>query len=100
MELWKTLDYWEIRELLALKHESARSPDIKLQEIKNQEFNKLLDNIANKSLEWHGIEQKKTVRGVKKFSFNFYTSDNILENVNIKDEEAPITNSNGSSSSD
>jgi hypothetical protein len=70
--LWRTLDYWEIRTLLALKHESARSPDIKLQELKNEKFNELLDEVADKQLVWRGLEQKKTLRGIKKYSFDFF----------------------------
>jgi hypothetical protein len=72
LELWRTLDYWEIRTLLALKRESARSPDIKLQELKNEKFNELLDEVANKQLVWRGLEQKKTLRGIKKYSFDFF----------------------------
>jgi hypothetical protein len=70
--LWRTLDYWEIRALLALKRESARSPDIKLQELKNEKFNELLDEVADKQLVWRGLEQKKTLRGIKKYSFDFF----------------------------
>jgi hypothetical protein len=72
LELWRTLDYWEIRTLLALKRESARSPDIKLQELKNEKFNELLDEVADKQLVWRGLEQKKTLRGIKKYSFDFF----------------------------
>ncbi|QIW88472.1 hypothetical protein [Pseudanabaena phage PA-SR01] len=72
MELWRTLDYWEIRTLLALKRESARSPDIKIQELKNEKFNELLDGMADKPLSWQGVEQKKTLRGIKKYSFEFF----------------------------
>lgn len=72
MELWRTLDYWEIRTLLALKRESSRSPDIKLQELKNEKFNELLDGIADNQLVWRGLEQKKTLRSIKKYSFDFF----------------------------
>lgn len=72
MQLWRTLDYWEIRTLLALKRESSRSPDIKLQELRNEKFNELLDEVADKQLTWFGMEQKKTLRGIKKYSFESF----------------------------
>ena len=72
LELWRTLDYWEIRTLLALKREASYSPDIKIQEIKNQKFNELLDNLGNKQITWQGLEQKKTLKGIKKYSFDFF----------------------------
>jgi hypothetical protein len=72
LELWKTLDYWEIRTLLALKRESSRSPDIKLQELKNEKFNKMLDDMADKQITWQSLEQRKTLRGIKKYSFGFF----------------------------
>jgi len=72
MELWRTLDYWEIRTLLALKRESSRSPDIKLQELKNEKFNELLDSLGDKQVPWHGLEQKKTLRGIQKYSFDSF----------------------------
>ena len=77
MELWKTLDYWEIRTLLAIKRESSRSPDIKLQEIKNEKFNEWLDSNADKSLKWRGESKKgqyvKSFRGIKKFNFKAFS---------------------------
>jgi hypothetical protein len=73
LELWRTLDYWEIRTLLALKREASYSPDIKLQEIKNQKFNELLDNLGNKQIPWENLD-KRTLRGIKKYSFDFFNN--------------------------
>lgn len=73
MELWRTLDYWEIRTLLAIKRESSRSPDIKLQELKNEKFNEWLDKNSEKSVKWRGTEKKQTIRAVKKFSFDWFS---------------------------
>jgi uncharacterized protein (DUF488 family) len=77
LELWRTLDYWEIRTLLALKRESSRSPDIKMQELKNEKFNEMLDNLADKPISWQSLEQKKTLRGIKKYSFKFFDAPMI-----------------------
>jgi hypothetical protein len=73
LELWRTLDYWDIRTLLALKREASYSPDIKIQEIKNEKFNELLDNLGNKQIPWENLD-KRTLRGIKKYSFDFFNN--------------------------
>lgn len=59
LELFRTLDYWECKELLDINSSSKSSPTERLQELENDKLNNLLDKKAYNKVKWMYLEDKK-----------------------------------------
>lgn len=80
LELYRTLDYWECRDLLDIKSLAACNPGDRLQLHKNQIFNQYLDSTAYKKFEWQFLPKR----------YNLFAIKRETENIN-NDTESLVT---------
>jgi hypothetical protein len=58
LTLYHTLDYWEVKDLLFVKGNRSKSPEVEIQECKNEVFNEYLNAEAYKKTDWEGRDDK------------------------------------------
>ena len=68
LELYNTLDYWACKELLEVASSAKMNPGDKLQEVKNDAFNELLDDISYRKFPWECIPVKYNLWQIKEHS--------------------------------
>jgi hypothetical protein len=62
---YKTLDYWECKDLLEIANSSKTNPPDRLQARKNDVFNHFLDTHANIKFEWSFVDSKYNLWDIK-----------------------------------
>lgn len=68
LQLYNTLDYWACKELLEVSSSAKMSPGDKLQEVKNNAFNNMLDCISYRKVNWECLPEKYNLWQIKKRS--------------------------------
>lgn len=74
LQLYKTLDYWECKDLLDVKGLANCNPSDRLQLYKNDILNKYLDTVAYRKFEWQFLPKRYDLFGIKRETENI-TSD-------------------------
>jgi hypothetical protein len=75
LQLYRTLDYWECKDLLDIKGISNCNPGDRLQLHKNGIFNQYLDEIAYKKVDWQFLPKKYNLFDIKRETENINSDD-------------------------
>lgn len=57
LQLYKSLDYWQCKELLDISSNAKRNPGDKLQQKENDRFNSYLDKTAYNKYKWKYLDK-------------------------------------------
>lgn len=68
LDIYKTHDYYECRELIDIASTGKQIPEDRLQELANERFNMFLDEVAYNKFKWLHIPQKKNLWQIKAVS--------------------------------
>jgi hypothetical protein len=75
LEMYKTLDYWECKDLLDIKGIGSCNPSDRLQLHKNNIFNDYLDSVAYSKFDWQFLPNKYNLFVIKRETENIALSD-------------------------
>ncbi|MGL5923683.1 hypothetical protein [Chroococcidiopsis sp.] len=64
IELYRSIDYWQCRELLDLSSDGRMSSEDRIQAAENHVFNTYLDRTASNKIAWVEIEELLDLRDI------------------------------------
>lgn len=66
LDLFKSLDYWQCKDLIDIANNAKINPTDKLQSSINNRFNKYLDDYSYKRFEWMYLPKKLNLWQIRK----------------------------------
>jgi hypothetical protein len=70
LELYRTLDYWQCKELIDIANDAKINAGDRLQQVENSLFNKFIDKFVDTKFDWNYLPEKLSLRQIKKKSYD------------------------------